>query len=73
MQEAAHDMMDVFDVALAFIHENRSAWTEDARAKAETGIYWQIVNSARVGLNSTRTARHAARSSWRNRQAGRTA
>ena len=62
VQEAAHDMMDVFDVALAFIHDNRSAWTEDARAKAEDGIYWQIVNSARIGLNSTRT--HARRSKF---------
>ena len=35
VQVAAHAMMDVFDAALAFIHDNRSAWTEDARAKAE--------------------------------------
>ena len=59
VQEAAHDMMDVFDNALDFIHNNRSVWTEDARAKAEDGIYWQIINSARVALNSTRT--HARR------------
>ena len=30
--------------------------------KAKDGIYWQIVNSARVGLNSTRT--HARRSKF---------
>ena len=62
VKDAAHDMMDVFDTALAFIHDNRSVWTEDARAKAETGIYWQIVNSARVALNSTRT--HARRAKF---------
>ena len=59
VQEACSEMLDVFDVALAFIHDNRAAWPEDARAKAETGISWQIINSARVALNATRT--HARR------------
>ena len=59
MQEACAEMLDVFDVALAFIHDNRFAWPEDARAKAATGISWQIINSARVALNATRT--HARR------------
>ena len=49
-------MMDVFDVALAFIHENRSVWPDAARAIAIEGIHWQIINSARVALNATRTA-----------------
>ena len=59
VQEACSEMLDVFDVALAYIHDNRAAWPEDARAKAETGISWQIINSARVALNATRT--HARR------------
>ena len=59
VRDAAHAMMDVFDAALAFIQENRSAWTDDLRTKAIEGIYWQIVNSARVALNATRT--HARR------------
>ena len=48
-------MLDVFDAALAFIHDNRFAWQDDARTKATEGIYWQITNTARVALNSTRT------------------
>ena len=59
VQEACKDMLDVFDVALAYIWDNRFAWTEDARTKAEEGIYWQRINSARVALNPTRT--HARR------------
>ena len=52
-------MMDVFDAALDYIQDNRFAWTDDARTKAVEGIHWQIVNSARVALNATRT--HARR------------
>ena len=59
VKDAANDMMDVFDAALAFIQENRAVWRPAAVAKAVTGIHWQIVNSARIALNSTRT--HARR------------
>ena len=59
VQEACSEMLDVFDQALDYIHANRFAWPEDASAKAETGISWQIINSARVALNATRT--HARR------------
>ena len=59
VQASCAAMLDVFEVALAYIHDNRFAWPEDARAKAETGISWQIINSARVALNATRT--HARR------------
>ena len=59
VQTACSNMLDVFDVALAYIQDNRFAWPEDARAKGETGISWQIINSARVALNATRT--HARR------------
>ena len=52
-------MLDVFDQALDYIHANRFAWTVDLRTKAVEGIHWQIVNSARVALNATRT--HARR------------
>ena len=59
VQAACKNMLDVFDVALAFIDGNRFAWPPDAIAKAEDGMHWQIVNSARVALNATRT--HARR------------
>ena len=59
VQEACSEMLDTFDVALALIADNAGAWPEAARARAETGIYWQTANSARVALNSTRT--HARR------------
>ena len=52
-------MLDTFEAALDYIYDNQLAWTGAARAKAETGIHWQIVNSARVALNATRT--HARR------------
>ena len=41
---------------LAYIQDNRAIWTDDAVTKAIEGIHWQIVNSARVVLNATRTA-----------------
>ena len=41
------------------IANNPTAWADDVRTKAVEGIYWQIVNSARVTLNATRT--HARR------------
>ena len=36
--------------------DNQLAWPDSSRAIAVEGIHWQIVNSARVALNSTRTA-----------------
>ena len=59
VKDGAHAMMDVFDTAIAFIRENRAVWRPAAVEKALTGIHWQIVNSARLALNSTRT--HARR------------
>ena len=59
MRDAAHDMMDVFENALAYIEDFRHVWTQDTVDKAMDGIHWQMVNSARVALNSTRT--HANR------------
>ena len=56
VQEAAHDMMDVFDVALEFILENRLAWPNQSIEKTTEAIYWMQVNAARVALNATRTA-----------------
>ena len=56
VKDSCNDMMDVFDVALAFIRDNQLVWPAPARAIAVGGIHWQIVNSARVALNSTRTA-----------------
>ena len=49
-------MLDVFDTALAFIRDNQLAWPDAARSIAVDGIHWQIINSARVALNATRTA-----------------
>ena len=59
VQTACSNMLDVFDVALDYIQQNRLAWQSGHRASAIDGIHWQIVNSARVVLNSTRT--HARR------------
>ena len=56
VKDAAHNMMDVFEEGLAYIQDNRAIWTDDAVTKAIEGIHWQIVNSARVALNATRTA-----------------
>ena len=59
VQTSCLNMLDVFDGALEYIHVNRFAWTADIRAKAIEGIHWQIINSARIALNDTRT--HARR------------
>ena len=59
VQQACSNMLDTFDQALDYIHANRFSWQVDARTKAVEGIHWQIVNSARVALNATRT--HARR------------
>ena len=59
VQEACNDMLDVFEAALDYIQANRFAWQAAHRTSAVDGIHWQIVNSARVALNATRT--HARR------------
>ena len=59
VKDAAHDMMDVFDEGMAYIADNRMMWTDDLITKAIEGIHWQMVNTARVALNATRT--HARR------------
>ena len=59
VQLAAHAMLDVFDQALNFIEANRHVWTQGTIENGIEGIHWQIINSARVALNSTRT--HARR------------
>ena len=56
VQVAAHKMMDVLEEGLAFIRDNQHVWPDAARAIAVDGIHWQIVNSARIALNATRTA-----------------
>ena len=59
VQAACDDMLDTFEVAFDYIQDNRIAWQNEARKKAVTGIHYQLVNAARVALNSTRT--HARR------------
>ena len=54
-------MLDVFEVAIDLILENEHVWTQTAISHSITGIHWQIVNSARVALNSTRTAANRAK------------
>ena len=56
VKSSCENMLNVFDTALAFIRDNQLAWPDAARAIAIEGIHWQIINSARVALNSTRTA-----------------
>ena len=55
VKDAAHDMMDVFDAALAFIQDNPRHLAPCRGSEGGNGIHWQIVNSARLALNSTRT------------------
>ena len=59
VQAACDDMLDTFENALNFIADNQLAWQHAAVRSAETGIHYQLVNSARVALNATRT--HARR------------
>ena len=56
VKESCLAMLDVFEQALDYIHHNRLVWPDAARAIAVEGIHWQIINSARVALNATRTA-----------------
>ena len=56
VQLAAHVMMDVFEAGLEFLENNRLAWQHDGVVKTQDAIQWQMVNAARVALNSTRTA-----------------
>ena len=56
VKESCLAMLDVFEQALDYIHHNRLVWPDHARAIAVEGIRWQIINSARVALNATRTA-----------------
>ena len=56
VMEAAHVMMDVFDVALEYLTENRSTWPAANVVNATDGIYWMHVNAARIALSETRSA-----------------
>ena len=62
VQPACDDMLDTFEGALNFIADNQLAWQHAAVRSAETAIHWQLVNAARVALNSTRT--HARRAKF---------
>ena len=55
VKDAANDMMDVFEAAIDLILENQHVWPQSVIDNAIDGIHWQIVNTARVALNSTRT------------------
>ena len=59
-RQSCSNMLDVFDAG-ARIHPSQPLCLDRsiARTKAIEGIHWQIVNSARVALNATRT--HARR------------
>ena len=56
VQGAAHNMMNVFDIVLEFIFDNRIVWPEPIRENALLGVHWMAINGARVALNGTRTA-----------------
>ena len=62
VKDAAHNMMDVFEAALALIETNYYVWPHSNVEKATDGIHWMMVACARVALNSTRT--HANRLKW---------
>ena len=72
VKKAAHDMMDVFDEALAYIVDNRLTWTDDQVTKAIEGIHWQAVNTARDMSLTPLARRHGGRNSARNQRLGRT-
>ena len=55
VKDAANNMLDVFESAIGVIEANRYAWPQHIADWALSGIHWQIVNTARVVLNSTRT------------------
>ena len=60
VKAAARAMMDVFEDALDLhraLHRHRRGRTRDNRERLTEAIVWmQAINSARVALNSTRTA-----------------
>ena len=59
VKDAAHDMLDVFDVALGFIEDNSHVWSVANVANAREGIYWMQVNAARIALGTRTAARRS--------------
>ena len=57
VKDAAHAMMDVFEIALAFIEDNQHVWSVVATSNAREGIYWMQVNAARIALGARTVAR----------------
>ena len=55
-------MLDVFDAGLGYIEDNRLFWSQAVVSAAIDGISWQIINTARIALNATRTASY--RQKW---------
>ena len=55
MQIAAALMLDVLEGGADYIRDNRPVWPQQPVEWALTGIHWQIVNAARIVLNSVRT------------------
>ena len=59
VKDAAHVMMDVFEVALGFIEDNSHVWSVVAVSNAREGIYWMQVNAARIALGTRTAARRS--------------
>ena len=55
VQIAAALMLDVLEGGADYIRDNRPVWPQQPVEWALTGIHWQIVNAARIVLNSVRT------------------
>ena len=59
VKDAAHAMMDVFEIALGFIALNQHVWSVVAVSNAREGIYWMQVNAARIALGTRTAARRS--------------
>ena len=55
VQVAAETMLATLESGAEFIRDNRTLWPQQQIEWALTGIHWQIVNAARIALNTTRT------------------
>ena len=52
LQLACVATLDVFDIALDYIHSNRAVWTHEGVKRATDGIHWMVINMSRVALNA---------------------
>ena len=71
MQEAAHEMMDVFDAAIDFIRDNQAAWPAEKHLAGYRGHPLADHSGCAHRVEQPRARLRGGSSSWRNVQAGR--